>query len=203
MEKQIPGLPGAAKALFPGDGGPLWVFAYGSLMWRPDFEPVESCLVTLDGWHRRFCVWSHVWRGTPDRPGLVLGLDTGGACQGLALRVRDGEEQAVIEKLWAREMVTDVYAPRRVDVRVDEGPRKGERLVASTFCVVHGHHQYAGAITHEQAAETILAGHGRGGPCIDYLESTVAHLEDLGIHDEALVDIRRLARMKRGSGLKA
>ena len=100
------------ERLTPPPGEDFWVFGYGSLMWHPGFPHVEVRLAVLHGYHRRFCVYSHRYRGTPERPGLVLGLDRGGSCRGLAFRVPAAESAEVIDYLYEREMITGVYIPR-------------------------------------------------------------------------------------------
>ena len=115
----------AAPYLFPKikvpPGTDLWVFGYGSLMWNPEFPYAERRQALLRGYHRRFCVYSHRYRGTPDRPGLVLGLDRGGSCRGIAFRVEPPHVNSTIDLLWDREMVSGVYAPKIIKVTTDGG----------------------------------------------------------------------------------
>ena len=154
----------------------LWVFGYGSLMWRPDFAYLERHFGVVHGFHRAFCVYSHVHRGTRERPGLVLGLDNGGSCKGVAYRVRAVDAEGVVEYLMRREMATRVYMPRWVTVRI------GDRTVrAHTYTAAHNHEQYAGKLSPEQAAGYIKNSNGRSGNNIEYLRNTVVHLEELGI----------------------
>jgi cation transport regulator ChaC len=103
-------------------GAPLWVFGYGSLMWNPGFPHLERQPAVLHGYHRRFCVLSHYYRGTPERPGLVLGLDRGGSCRGIAFKVAPDDVEAVVAYLWEREMVTGVYRPSLRQIRLPSGP---------------------------------------------------------------------------------
>lgn len=170
-------------ALPPGD---LWVFAYGSLMWSPEFDYVRSAPALLRGYHRAFCVRSVRYRGTPERPGLVLGLDRGGSCRGVAFLVGAARVEAAIAQLWAREMPRAVYKPRLVPVRVD-----GERVQALTFVSDRAHDGYAGRTDLESAARTIASCCGERGPNVDYLANTLEHLEALGIVEPGL---RRLYR---------
>ncbi|MCR6633101.1 MAG: gamma-glutamylcyclotransferase [Magnetospirillum sp.] len=157
------------------------MFAYGSLMWRPDFAPAETHPARLAGWHRAMCILSTVYRGTPERPGLVLGLDRGGSCLGRALRVEAGEWAAVKAALDARELITGVYRPRFVPVRLDDG----RRVAAYAFVCDRDHRQYwSGPL--DEAVRLIRQGHGSGGPARDYLASTVEHLHALGIADSRL-----------------
>lgn len=165
----------------------LWVFGYGSLMWRPDFPHLERHFGVVHGYHRAFCVYSHVHRGTRERPGLVLGLDSGGSCKGVAYRVRAASAESVVEYLMRREMATRVYMPRWVTVRI------GDRAVrAHTYAVAHNHEQYAGKLSPEQAARCIKNGNGRSGNNIEYLRNTIDHLEELGIDAAALQRLERL-----------
>lgn len=158
----------------PAEG--TWVFAYGSLMWRPDFCPAETRPARLAGWHRSMCILSTVYRGTPERPGLVLGLDRGGSCLGRALRVEPECWPEIKAQLDARELITGVYLPRFLPVRLDDG----RRVPAYAFVCDRAHRQYWSGST-EQAVDLIRQGHGRSGPARDYLASTVEHLRALGI----------------------
>ena len=154
----------------------LWVFGYGSLMWRPGFPYLERHFGIVHGYHRAFCVYSHVHRGTRERPGLVLGLDNGGSCKGVAYRVGAADAESVVEYLMRREMATRVYMPRWVTVRI------GSRAVrAHTYTAAHNHEQYAGKLTPAEAARYIKGSNGRSGDNVEYLRNTVAHLEELGI----------------------
>jgi len=166
----------------------LWVFGYGSLMWKPDFPFLERHAAQVHGFHRAFCVYSHVYRGTRARPGLVLALDAGGSCRGVAYRVAAPSACEVVERLVRREMVTRVYLPRWVSARLPDG----RRVRAHTYTAAHDHEQYAGKLAPEEAARVIRGGIGRGGHNVDYLKATVDHLAELGIADRALLRIARL-----------
>ena len=161
--------------------GEVWVFAYGSLMWDPGFAYLEAAPALLRGYHRAFCIFSHVYRGTEARPGLVLGLDRGGACKGMAFRIAAAEGAGVLDYLDAREKVTDVYVRRAVPITV-----RCLKVTAHTYVADRGHHQYAGKQTLRQAVRLIAQGAGVGGSNRDYLESTVNHLDELGITDGPL-----------------
>lgn len=152
------------------------VFAYGSLMWNPGFEHMEKREARLHGWHRSFCVYSHRYRGTPDRPGLVLGLDRGGSCRGVVYRIARARARDTLAYLWDREMVLGVYRPRILQARCPEG-----RLSCHAFTVDRGHSQYAGGLPLEEMVRLIRQGVGKGGPNRDYLANTVRHLDELGI----------------------
>lgn len=165
----------------------LWIFAYGSLMWDPGFRYVEAEPALLHGYHRRFCVYSHRYRGTPELPGLVLGLDRGGHCWGVAYRVGKADAKAALRYLWDRELLGGGYRMERLRVRL-----KSRAVQAHAFVVDRGHRSYAGAMAPEQAANLIQAAVGVRGPCRHYLENTVNHLTRLGLEDRAL---RRLLEM--------
>jgi cation transport protein ChaC len=165
----------------------LWVFAYGSLMWRPGFAHVEHVTAHLSGARRALCVWSYVHRGTREHPGLVLGLDRGGSCRGVAYRVAAGDRDAVVAYLRERELVTDVYREVMRPVRLDTPERPV--VTALTYVVDRDHRQYAGRLP----AETILAhvrdSHGQSGANADYVINTVRHLEGLGFRDPILENV--------------
>ncbi len=160
----------------------FWVFGYGSLMWDPGFAHDECCDARIFGYHRAFCIYSHRYRGTPERPGLVLGLDRGGSCWGKAYRVAPCQVEETIAYLWEREMVTGVYEARNVTVRA----KSGRDIGGHAFVVDRKHQQYTGGLCVKTTAELITQGHGRRGACRDYLANTVAHLDELGICDGPL-----------------
>lgn len=162
----------------------LWVFGYGSLMWRPGFDHVERVPARVHGWHRSLCVYSWVHRGTRERPGLVLGLDRGGACRGLAYRVPAADAAGVVAYLREREQVTAVY---REVVRPAALLDGSGRVVDSLFYVVdRAHPQYAGELGLDDLARHVRQGAGVSGPNPDYVLNTVAHMIELGIRDPAL-----------------
>ena len=137
----------------PARGKDLWVFAYGSLIWDPGFPFEEARPALLRGYHRSFCLYSRHYRGTPERPGLVLGLDRGGACRGIAYRIAAGRAAAAWSYLWDREMLDDSYACRVLRLRV------GGRVVhARGFVIDRAHRDYAGKLGVERAAEIIEIG---------------------------------------------
>lgn len=171
--------------LAPGED--LWVFGYGSLMWQPGFPHSETRLATLHGFHRRFCIASSRYRGTVERPGLVLGLDRGGSCRGLAFRIPAPEVAAVLDYLHEREMGTRVYRPQRRPVATAAGP-----VPALCFVVDRAHSQYTGRLTLEETARIIAEAAGQRGPCSDYLANTVRQLESLGIDAGELKRLLRL-----------
>lgn len=160
----------------------LWVFGYGSLMWRPDFHFEEREKAVLRGFHRSLCVYSHVHRGTPDRPGLVMGLDRGGSCLGLAYRVPLGHVGETVRYLRAREQVTSVYVERLLPVTLADGRRK----LALSYVVDRGHAQYAGKLPEAELLRLIRQGKGQSGPNPDYVVRTHALLSQLGVADRLL-----------------
>lgn len=163
----------------------VWVFGYGSLIWNPAFHYAERRLGTLHGWHRRFCLWTPLGRGTPEEPGLVLGLDRGGACRGVAFRVRAAEAWEELDIVWRREMVSDGYLPRWTRVRTEAGDVR-----AIAFTINRQAARYAGRLTAAEAAAVIARATGRLGSCAQYLLSTVEHLDQLGIPDRHLQSLR-------------
>jgi cation transport protein ChaC len=162
----------------------LWVFAYGSLMWRPGFAFLERIEARLLGAHRALCVYSFVHRGTPERPGLVLGLDHGGTCRGIAYRVSAAERAGTIAYLRAREQVTSVYreAMRSIWLKGDAE----QRVRAICYVVDRGHAQYAGRLSLEQQLHHVRQGHGHSGANRDYVLATVNALEQLGYRETEL-----------------
>ena len=171
-----------------------WVFAYGSLIWDPCFAHVERRAATLGGYRRAFNIWTALARGTPEVPGLGLGLEAGGEeCRGVAYRLDPAGETEGLRALWRREMFTGVYEPRWLTVDAEGTP-----VEAIVFVPVPGHPQYAGALTHDATVEIIARASGERGPCRDYLASTIRGLADLGIDDGDLEDL--LARVDARTG---
>ncbi len=171
------------------DNEDLWVFGYGSLMWRPGFDHKGVHDARLYGYHRAFCVSSVVHRGTRENPGLVLGLDRGGSCRGKAIRCPSDIREPVVDYLYRREMVTRVYVPKMVRLKLGGS---GEWVDALTFVADPSHEQYCGRPSVEEAARIIARASGRGGPNRDYLVSTVEHLDEFGISDGPLHAILKL-----------
>lgn len=179
---------------FP-DGEDLWIFGYGSLMWRPGFDHKGIVDARVYGYHRAFCVSSVVHRGTPENPGLVLGLDVGGSCRGKAILCASEMREPVVDYLYRREMVTSVYIPKMVQLDL---LNNGERQTALTFIADPHHEQYRGHQSVEDAARTIAGASGRGGPNSDYLQSTIQHLDEFGIGEGPLHKIMALVETYRG-----
>lgn len=164
-----------------GEGQDLWVFGYGSLIWNPAFEFVEKRCALLRGWHRRFCLKMYMGRGTPEQPGLMLALDRGGACRGVAFRIEAAKVPQELGLLWQREMYGGSYNARWVTLQAG-----GESFRALTFVCNHAHPRYTRELTVEQAAGIIATAKGDLGTCREYLENTVAHLRQLGVRDTGL-----------------
>jgi glutathione-specific gamma-glutamylcyclotransferase len=166
---------------------PIWIFAYGSLIWDPDLSYTEAEQALLHGYHRSFCIYSYDYRGTPAQPGLVLGLDRGGSCLGMSFRLPPDSLAETIDRVWLREMSgRRVYDARLLPVRTRRATRK-----ALAFTVRRDCPDYAGRLPPDQATRLILGAVGRRGTCRDYFENTLRHLEQLGLADAPL---RSLAR---------
>jgi cation transport protein ChaC len=167
-------------------GAGWWVFAYGSLLWNPLFPVAEMRPATLRGLHRRFCLWSVASRGTPEEPGLVLGLERGGTCHGVALRLPAPLALDELHLLWRREMVVGAYDPRWVKLDAD-----GRELVALTFVVRRDHPQYAGSLPIAKQAAVLASARGAFGASADYLERTRVALISHGIVDPYLEELAK------------
>jgi glutathione-specific gamma-glutamylcyclotransferase len=176
----------------------LWVFGYGSLIWRPGFACEERVPARLTGAHRALCVYSFVHRGTPERPGLVLGLDHGGTCRGIAYRVSASARRQTLAYLRGREQVTKVYRECVRPVTLADGPER--RVTAVCYVVDRSHPQYAGRLSLSEQLHLVRQGHGISGANRDYVVATVAALEGLGYRDR---DLHRLAQMLHGGEVHA
>jgi glutathione-specific gamma-glutamylcyclotransferase len=172
------------------DMGEFWVFGYGSLMWRPGFEHAEQMRAKVNGYRRSLCIVSRVHRGTPERSGLVLGLDRGGSCVGVAFRVEPAFRDEVIAYLRERELVTNAYFERLVCARLADG----RQVQALAYVVDRRHEQYAGALHPEEAASRVVGRTGKSGSNEDYVINTVDHLKALGIRDHWLESVARMIR---------
>ena len=174
--------------------GDLWVFGYGSLMWRPGFDYLERHQARLIGAHRALCVYSFVHRGTPEKPGLVFGLDNGGACRGIAYRVAAKKRDKTIEYLRGREQVTMVYREVWRSVWLEADPN--QRVQALCYVVDRGHRQYAGRLSIADQLHLVRQGHGRSGPNRDYVIDAVASIEALGYRE---TELHRLVEQLKGT----
>jgi glutathione-specific gamma-glutamylcyclotransferase len=166
------------------ESGELWIFGYGSLMWDPGFPYLKRVPALVHGYHRALCINSNRWRGTPEQPGLVLGLDRGGACRGIAYLVAAERVTATIQELWAREMRRRAYKVRLLRTRLADGEAR-----AFTFIADPQHAGYAGALSIEQTAQRVATCRGARGPNIEYLTRTLDHLAELGVRDHYLTRV--------------
>lgn len=175
---------------------PLWVFGYGSLIWDTGFQPVETRLARLHGWHRSFCMWSVHYRGTAAEPGLVLALDAteGACCHGVAFRATPGQEAQVLHDLRVRELISEAYHERWLPVALDDG----RTVEAVTYVINHAHAQYTGPLSTAEQAAIIARAAGVRGPNRDYLHATVAHLDALGVADPDLAALASRVRQISG-----
>jgi len=167
--------------------GEVWFFGYGSLMWNPGFDYLECAMARVSGFNRSFCVYSQRYRGTPDRPGLVLGLDRGGECVGMAYRGCASRVPDTVDYLWEREMVTGVYDPTVVRVALNCGRQPD----CQAFVVNRAHPQYAGHLSEVERARMIAHAAGGRGSNREYLKNTVGHLVGLGVGDPGLERLER------------
>ena len=169
-------------------GEPVWLFGYGSLIWNPAIDYAERRTATIRGWHRAFCLATRVGRGTPDNPGLVLGLDAGGSCEGVAFRVADDLVETELALLWRREMLAGSYIPRWLDVEDQAGQRFG---TAIAFTVNTAVDQYTGDLAKQAVIDRLATAAGELGTAADYLFRTCAGLHAAGIPD---ADLDQLAQ---------
>lgn len=160
----------------------IWVFGYGSLMWRPGFPFLESRPARLDGFSRDMCLVSIHYRGTRDKPGMVCGLRPGGECRGRAFRIAPDQATQVIGYLDDRELISYIYIPRHVAIELDSGAR----LVARAYVADAAHDQFAGQWSDEVKAQHIAQGEGSEGRSLDYLANIIEHLRELDIVDANL-----------------
>jgi glutathione-specific gamma-glutamylcyclotransferase len=183
--------------LNPGD---LWVFGYGSLMWNPGFDFVERVSARLIGLHRALCVYSFVHRGTPERPGLVLGLDRGGMCRGIAFRVAAAARAKTLDYLRGREQVTAVYRETTRRIELEEAARR--QVTAVCYIADRGHVQYAGRLTLAEQLHHVRQGHGQSGANRDYVLEAVRALEALGYRETELHLLAERLASQQETGVK-
>jgi cation transport protein ChaC len=165
--------------------GDLWIFGYGSLMWAPGFRPTERKTALVRGYHRAMCILSSRYRGTPEKPGLVMGLCRGGSCWGIAFRVPAARVRRVLGTLWKREMLNKVYLPTMVKVAV--GPK--QRIRALAFVADTSHRQFVHELDLHGRARLVAQGIGERGRCVDYIRNTLEHMLALGVNDPHLARI--------------
>lgn len=180
-----------AQTLRAWDGGDIWLFGYGSLIWNPAFHYAERRLGRIYGYHRRFCLWTPAGRGSPERPGLMLGLERGGSCQGVAFRIAVDKVREELDVVWRREMIAGSYRPVWTTFYSE-----AQSVRAIAFVIDHTNHRYAGRLPEASIADTIAHAHGPIGSCADYLFNTAEHLTELGIADHGLARLERLVRAR-------
>ncbi|MCU0568408.1 MAG: gamma-glutamylcyclotransferase [Oculatellaceae cyanobacterium Prado106] len=171
----------------------VWIFAYGSLIWNPIFQFCQSHTGTIYGYHRRFCLWTPLGRGTPENPGLVLGLDRGGSCHGVAYQIAAHDVDAELLLLWRREMVVGSYVPRWVKVF-----QENRWVEAIAFTINPQSQSYTGKIPLDTIAHHIATAEGKLGSCFDYFDQTIAGLTKLGLADRSLLKLQRRVEEIRG-----
>ena len=167
----------------------LWVFGYASLIWRPEFDAAEQRPAAVHGWHRALEMRSRINRGTPECPGLVFALVSGGSCRGVAYRVERRHAQAQLERLWLREMPTGVYDPKWLPCRTPQG-----RINALAFTLSRNSPAHTGTLPDPQMLEILRCANGRFGSTLDYLLETATSLRGCGIRDREVERLVALAR---------
>jgi glutathione-specific gamma-glutamylcyclotransferase len=176
-----------------GGNGDLWVFGYASLIWRPEFESTERRPAAVYGWHRALEMRSRINRGTPERPGLVFALVSGGSCRGMVYRIAQRNVKGELERLWEREMPTGVYDPKWLACHTNHG-----RVQALGFSLSRASPSHTGALADAQMLDILRSASGRYGRTLDYLLETAACLREHGIRD---YKIERLVALAREHGL--
>jgi len=168
----------------------LWVFGYGSLIWNPAFHFEEKRTARVHGYHRRFCLWTHLGRGTEANPGLMLGLDRGGSCTGVGFQIAKKSVRSELDILFRRELLSHAYIPTWVNMRFENGGNHH----GITFVMDKQHERYTGALDVATQVRHIATAEGPLGPNNEYLFDLVDHLDDLGLHDRALAQLATLVR---------
>ena len=159
----------------------VWLFAYGSLMWKPEMEYIGRELASVHGYHRRFCLWQWRYRGTRDKPGLMMALDRGGTCNGVLFQIPAPDASARLAKVWYREMIGKAYRPVWINARTAK-----DDIRAVTFVADRKSPRYTGRISDLETAKYIASACGHIGPNATYLLETYLHCEESGIHDPML-----------------
>ncbi len=175
----------------------IWLFAYGSLIWSPMIHFVEQRHAELYGFHRQFCMQTKMGRGTPDRPGLMLALENGGSCKGIAFRITAKTREQELKVIWNREMVGGSYIPKFVKLHIGVGSDK-KIVRAIAFTMNHAHENYIGKLTIDEVAKTLAYAEGPLGKGEDYLFNTVSRLKELGLVDHHLFKLARMIRALKG-----
>ncbi len=169
----------------------VWVFGYGSLIWNPAIHFSEKRTARVWGYHRSFCLETNLGRGSPETPGLVLALDKGGSCNGMAFKLPAGREKEELSIVWDREMALDSYAAVWVRAMTPDGP-----VNAVTFVMNRDTERYVGRLPEDRIVQQLATAEGYLGTCVEYLENTVAHMREVGIHDRQLFRLQRLVRAR-------
>lgn len=170
---------------------PFWIFAYGSLMWNPEFAWDARHVATIRGYHRSFRIWSRINRGTPENPGLVLTLECGGSCRGLIYRIDADRVQEEMARIWKREMTFGSYRPRWLNCSVGDKTFRALAFTVNRECA-----GYAGAIPEDVVVDAIASARGRYGPAHDYLFKTIETLRTHGIRDARVEHLAQLVRAR-------
>jgi len=174
--------------------GDLWVFGYGSLMWSPGFRASEQAAALARGYHRSLCILSSRYRGTPEKPGLVMGLCRGGSCWGMAFRVPENRVPRVLSQLWEREMPNRVYKPTMIRLTAEGRRGRGPRaLRALAFVADTAHRLYVKELDLHRRARLVAQGIGQRGTCVEYIRNTLEHMLELGLEDPHLARVLELA----------
>ena len=176
------------------DVSDFWVFGYGSLIYNPIIEHSHRAIASIYGYHRRFCLWTKIGRGSPDCPGLVLSLDRGGSCKGVAFRLNPQNAIAELDLLWRREMMTMAYRPRLISLYTDIGLKRGLAFVANP-----ARPAYAQPMPFEATVEVVAHAAGFSGPCRDYLYDTVKGMQACGIRDRQLEKLAAAVQQRLAS----
>jgi len=170
----------------------LWIFGYGSLIWKPEFEFAERRPAKVHGWHRALKMWSRINRGTPERPGLVFGMLSGGSCQGMVFRISKADGREVLARLWAREMVLAVYDPKWLACQTNQGP-----VTALAFTLSRKSPSHCGVLTEEEYRRIFTEASGIYGTTFDYAHRTLEELKRHNIRDKGLERLLRLMEKAR------
>ncbi|MFC4271206.1 gamma-glutamylcyclotransferase [Sneathiella chungangensis] len=164
----------------------LWVFGYGSLLWNPAFHFTEWQPARLHGFRRRFCLQASIGRGSPEKPGLMLALDHGGSCNGRAFHIAPDKIESETDILWMREMVSGAYNARLIKIRLPH-----ETVTGLTFVINRAHPRYIAEMDIEDTARLVSSGEGHLGTCRDYLNNTIAHLDEMKVKDRYLHELQQ------------
>ncbi len=186
-------LKASRRAFLPDEytGSDIWIFGYGSLIWNPLVRYDAKCAAHLFGYHRRFCLWTRIGRGSHECPGLVLALDRGGSVKGIAFRIPAKIAVGELDVLWHREMLNNSYLPRFVSIHTDEGKKR-----ALTFIIKRNTPSFAEKMSDERASDIITQASGFVGPCAQYLLETERALRNVGIEDQKMTRLASMVKKK-------